>query len=463
MMRRLFYVNLLFFVCAGCMVGPDDQKFPEINDSVLRKQMTTDKNMKISATWYEDWDDPQLNRLIVVGLRNNTDVRTAISRLKQARAQLQMHAVQYLPSADVQGGYNYQKSSRKIGYKENSQYYTAGFDADWEIDLWGKGRRQIQGDEATRNAMEYNLKNVQAVVTAEIAMQYVFLAAAKEKLRLAEENTKLQRQIVQNVRAQFESGLTDELSYRQAEYMLENTMSKIPRLKSDVEQYYNALGVLVGEYPENLTLKTDAVPQILKKAQKISIDLLEKLPADVVRKRPDVAAAEQNLIAQNAQVGMAVADLYPSVHISALWGFAAKSGRELFGSDSHTYSYAPLVQLPLLDWNKLQNNVRLQKYIRDEYVAQYKAIVLKAVSELRNAMMQVRQNVTASKNQARALEASRKMISAVLSKYDNGLVDFSEVLTNEQRYLEAQDAYVTGKTSVLQSVIAYYKAAGGGY
>ena len=396
-------------------------------------------------------------------MQNNTDIRTSVAKLQQTRAKLKINAVQYLPFISAQGEYNYQKSSHNIGYTDNSRYYITGFDANWEIDLWGKGRQQTKSDEAAQKAMEYTLKNVQAVVAAEIALQYVYLVATKEQLRLAGENVKLQQQLFQNVQDQYDSGLTDELSYQQAKYLLENTKSKIPSLKNDIEQYYNALSVLTGEYPENLLLNVPLKSPLMQYANMVSLEMLAKLPADIIRKRPDVAAAEQNLIGQNAQVGVAVANMYPSVNISALWGFAAKNGGQLFGSDSHTYSYAPLVRLPLLDWYKLQNNVRLQKYIRDEYVEQYKASILKAVSELRNSIVQVSQNVKANKNHYKALQASKKMVSATLDKYNNGLTDFSEVLTNEQRYLEAQDSYILSKIAVLQSVIAYYKAAGGGY
>lgn len=456
-------VMMLLVLCTSCMVGPDYQSPDAVKDEIVQQQTSSDPERQISPTWYKAWKDENLNRLVTLGLQNNTDIQSAVSKIKQARAVLWMNGVQYLPAVNVQGAYNYQKGSRNIRYAENAHYYTAGFDAAWEVDVWGKGRRQFQSDEATQKAMSYNLKNVQAVVTAEIVLQYVQLTATKERLRLAQENAAKQRQILQNVQDQYHSGLADELTYQQAQYLYENTNSKIPEFQRDIEQYFNALSVLTGIYPSDLPYDKDSASPLFRRQCRLTERDLEKLPVDVIRRRPDVAAAEQNLIGQNAQVGVAVAELYPSVNLSGLWGFASQGGRQLFGSDSHTYNYAPMIQMPLLDWNKFQNNVRLQKYIREEYAQQYKAAVLKALSEIRDAMVQVRQNIRANQSQYAAMQAGQKMTAAAQDKYDSGLTDFTEVLTNQQNYIQAQDNYVLGKAAIFQSIIAYYKAAGGGY
>ena len=187
------------------------------------------------------------------------------------------------------------------------------------------------------------------------------------------------------------------------------------------------------------------------------------LPASVIRQRPDVAAAEQNLAAQNALVGAAVADLYPNVSISALWGYAASSGNSLFNSKSQGYSYEPLLSLPLLDWNRLQNQLNKQKYQKQEAFAVYKKTVLTAVGELKNAMANVQNELKRNRLQNRALANMNKVVAASSEKYRSGLIEFSDFLTMEQNRLQAQNSSLESKAGIFQNLIAYYKASGGGY
>lgn len=195
------------------------------------------------------------------------------------------------------------------------------------------------------------------------------------------------------------------------------------------------MSVLVGVLPSQLPLSDKTISPLFARKYSFPKEDLHNLPADVIRKRPDVATVEQQLIGKNAQVGKAVAELYPAVNLSALWGYASQGGRHLFGSKSQMFQYNFLVQLPLLDWKRLQNNVRLQKYIREEYVQQYKSAVLNAVAELKIAAFEYQRNLQANARQRQALNASRHVVEASLKKYDSGLSEFSELLTNQQNYI----------------------------
>ncbi|MBP5353103.1 MAG: TolC family protein [Alphaproteobacteria bacterium] len=450
-------------VVVGCSVGPDYQSPAALQEEELQKELPAASDASVVTDWYKQFDDAELNRLIAIALQNSTSVAVAASRLRQARAELRINAVQYLPQIDGRGGYNYEKNSKKIGPTADTHYYSAGFDADWEIDLWGAGRRQTESDEAAVKAAEYTLKDAKVVLVAEVVLQYIRLLESKENLRLAQENLRLQQQILQNVKDKYDNGLSDELAYQQALYLTENTRGTIPALQNQVEQYRNSLSVLLGVLPSALPPMEQINSPIFKRRYAFLTDKLYKLPAAVVRQRPDVAAAEQRLIGQNAQIGKAVAALYPSVDISALWGYAAQGGRSLFGSKSQTFSYNPLVNLPLLDWNRLQNNVKLQKDIREEYFQQYKETVLNAVRELRDAVDGYRQGLRQQQNDEKALTAARQAAEAAKVQYENGLTEFSQVLTTQQNQISAQNRYVADKASVFSSVVAYYKAAGGGY
>ena len=460
-MRKL--AVLLSFTAAACTVGEDFSRPALYNDSVIKQELALKNGTQSTKSWYALFGDEQLNILIEQGLKNSTDIEQAIARLRQARAELKISQAGFLPQINARGGYNYQKNSKNIGPTADTHYYNAGFDASWELDIWGKGRRQDEAAAAMLKAEEYSLNQVKNVVAAEIASDYVNLKLAVEKLRIAKQNLALQRDIFGVVKSKYQSGLTDDIAYNQAEYLLNSTETQIPQLQSQVEQYKNALAVLSGVLPSQLRLDTEKRLPIFSNAYQYNIKAMYNLPASVIRQRPDVAAAEQNLAAQNALVGAAVADLYPNVSISALWGYAASGGNSLFNSQSQGYSYEPLLSLPLLDWNRLQNQLNKQKYQKQEAFAVYKKTVLTAVGELKNAMANVQNELKRNRLQNRALANMNKVVAASSEKYRSGLIEFSDFLTMEQNRLQAQNSSLDSKAGIFQNLIAYYKASGGGY
>ena len=339
----------------------------------------------------------------------------------------------------------------------------AGFDAVWEIDLWGKGRRQDEAASAQLKSEEYSLANVKSVVTAELALNYISLKLAVEKQKLAEQNARLQKNIYNMVKAKYESGLADDIAYNQAAYLLSSTEAQIPFYQGEIEQYKNALAVLSGVLPSQLPLDIDKRSPIFTNNYIYKTEALYNLPSYIIRLRPDVAAAEQNLVAENALIGAATADLYPDVKISALWGYAATGGHQLFNSKSQSYGYKPQAVLPLLDWNRLQNQVEKQKQVKNEALAQYKKTVLSALAELKNAMVWVESELKSNQSQKRALANTIKVVHSTEERYRNGLISFSEVLTAEQNKLSAQNNTLSSQAKIFQNLVAYYKACGGGY
>ena len=458
-MRKILYIGAGFVWCVSCSVGEDYVAPQFYTDATLAQATNVTASTPLPRKWYADFDDSQLTALIERGLNNNTDIQTAALRLKQARAQLQMTKVAALPQVDAQGGYNYEKQSKNIGLAADSHYYNAGFDASWEIDLWGKNRRQTEAERATLKAAKLTLENVRLAVAAEIAANYFNLLENAENLRLAEKNARLQQDILATVKAKYDNGLTDETAYSEARYLLENTRAQIPTYRASVENYRNALATIIGILPSDLNVQTAKSAQLSAPPQDKAQKLTE-FPVDTVRLRPDVAATEQNLIAENALVGAAVAELYPNINLSGLWGYAAQSGSNLIRASSQTYNYAPLVTLPLLDWNRLQNNVRLQKYIKDEALANYKQAVLNAVAEIRNAQTAYHEAVKSAQNKYRALKDMRTAVDLTRTKYDNGLIEFSDLLTAEQNLIAAEQAYTAIRTQINQKKIAFYKAVG---
>lgn len=458
-MYKVMYLGVGIVVCVSCSVGEDYVSSELYTDATLAQAVNIVSQKPLPSKWYADFNDSQLTALIEKGLQNSTSIEIAIARLKQARAQLQISKVAALPQVNAQSGYNYEKQSKNIGLAADSHYYNAGFDASWEIDLWGKNRRQIEADRATLKAAKYTLENVRLTVAAEIAANYINLLENAENLRLTQKNERLQQEIFATVKAKYDSGLTDETAYNQARYLLENTRAQIPTYQAAVENYRNALATIIGVLPTELNIET-ASSKHLSAAPFMKKQELTEFPASAVRLRPDVAAAEQNVIAENALVGAAIAEIYPNISISGLWGYAAQGGSKLIRSSSQTYNYAPLITLPLLDWNRLQNNVRLQKYLKEEALENYKQAVLSAVAEIRDAQTGYDAAAKSAQNQYHALRDMQTAVDLIQKKYENGLIEFSEMLTAQQNLISAELAYTSIRARVLQKKIAFYKAVG---
>ncbi|MBO6281611.1 MAG: TolC family protein [Alphaproteobacteria bacterium] len=452
-------VLMMCFCAAACTVGPDYAPSEIYPDNAVQAELNLNAQPNERRKWYDFFDDAQLKLLIDEGLKQNTDVQTAVLRLKQARIVRAVNTAEYLPTFGLSGGYQYEKASKNIGPAADADYYTVGFDATWEIDIWGSGRRQREADTAVIEQQKYGLENIKTVITAEIISNYIKLAQSLKKMRLAEINAGLQEKIRDTVAAKYKNGLVNETDYNQAEYSVYTIKAQIPAFSGQVEQYKNALAVLLNTLPSRLPLKEDEI-KILKSNIPYKDDFIYDLPADIIRRRPDVAVAEQQLIQQNALIGQAVAALYPGVSLSALWGYAAKNSSNLLKSSSQMYNYDGSTLLPLLDWNKLQNKVKLQKLAKDEAFLNYKSVVTQAVSELKNAMTDYRNSRLINQRQAQALSAMRKTSELKLKQYENGLTDFSDVLQARQNLTAAENDYIDGKSTIYQNIAAYYKAIG---
>lgn len=460
------FKRISIFCCilaTACTVGPNYEKVELYSDDEIKEELHLKEGNIIETDWFKQFNDNTLNKLIDLGRQNNTDIAIAISRLRQARANLNIDRTTNLPMINAQGGYTYEKNSKNIGPTADADYFSIGFDASWELDLWGKNRRQIEADKAQIKGLEYTLKDIKVTLVSEIAKSYINLMQKIEELYLTKRNISLQKETLELVKSKYENGLTDEISYNQAQYLLKNLEGQVPNIQSQIEEYKNSLSLLIGILPSEIPVDINKRSPIFKQSYKYNTKMVYNLPVSTIRNRPDVVATEQELIAQNALVGKAIAEIYPSINISALWGLASINGSQLFNSNSQNYSYSPLIDAPLLDWNRLQNNVKIQKYIREEHLNKYKNTVRQAIVELKNAMTIFQNNITRNNKQIQALNNINKVVSLSRDKYKNGLIEYSDLLQSEQNLLDSQQQYINGKAQIMQSVVAYYKACGGGY
>lgn len=461
---RMVYGLMLLALLAACSVGPDYKRPQFWDNQALENTLgIADNNYPISVFWYQAFGDETLNWLVGEALRSSPSVKIALSRLHQARYSLNINRVSYWPTVDANGTYNYAYAPKYEELGDKTSYFRGGLDASWEIDIWGGGRRQTESYAALYRAAADNLNDVLLSMTAEVANIYILLRTMQEQLRISHENLKLQQDILETVRAKYKSGLADDAALNQAEYAVQTTKALIPDLEYQENAYKNALAILLGRLPGSVEGLEPSSSNPVAVTFDFNLNLLSEFPLEAVRGRPDVRAAENMLISKNADIGRAVAALFPSVSISAALGWQGHLFRDLGRSENAAYGYTPAVNLPIFHWGALVNQVKLSKAVKEEYVYSYQNALLGAVEEIKNSITAVDREYEKNGALQKSAANMKKVLSSMKIKYKEGLIEFSDLLSTEQRLLEAQNNLAASRGAVYQKIIGFYKAVGGGY
>lgn len=452
-------------ILTSCNVGEDYSHNYPVSDKEVQNNLGIKPDEKIiQNNWYEIFKDSDLNTLIQQSMNNNFTVRQGIERLQQSRLNYMIQSKNDYPMLDVTANYNYSKASDNQDYSYDINAFKAGFDVSWELDIWGKGRYISEQYYNLMHNAAYSLLNIRVSITAEIIANYINLREAQEKLSIANKNLRLQRDIMQTVKDKYNAGIADALALNQAEFAVEKTKASIPPLKTQIENYKNAIAVLLGVVPNNLPVNLDKYKKnITNTAFKYNVQNLYNLPLGVIRSRPDIMSAEMSIRAQNAAVSEAITNLYPNASLTATFGFISNSGHSLFDKNSQIYGYTPGITLPIWHWGQLTNNIELQKHIKEEYILNYNEAMLTALAELKNAITAVEQSYKTNAYSQTSLNKMRNVMELTRNKYENGLIEFTDVATAEQDYLNAQNALAESNAAILQYLTTFYKATGGGY
>lgn len=458
-----FFLFFIILILGGCRVGNDYDNKPFISDDKV-KDVLQIKGQTDKTDWYAFFNDKDLNTLLKFALKDNLSRKKAIENLQQARYQLAIQSKQMFPMFNAQGGYSFNKANNVHNLSENVNTFKVGFDVSWEIDIWGKGQYISEQYSEFVKKSSYSLINTDVSLISEIMLNYIKLREAQEKLRITQKNLSLQNEILQTVKNKNSAGTEDDLALNQAQYTVEKTRTSIPMIDLQITTYQNNLAVLSGVTPSELPIKLDIVRNnITTKTFKYDVKKLYRLPLNVIRTRPDVLAAEATVKAQNAAVNTAITGLYPTMDLSAAFGYLSNSGHSLFNTESQVYGYSPSFLLPIWNWNQLINNIEVQKHQREYYLLDYNEIFLTALMELKNTISAVEQAYRQNASQQVTLSKMRNIFHLTQQKYKNGLVDFTDVTLAEQDLLETELATVESNTNILQNFVAFYKAIGGGY
>lgn len=460
--KLAFLTSLLMMACS---VGPDYKQEKLFSDDEISKSLNlqtpfpNQKNFMIV-----DFGDDVLNQLIKDAEISSPNLKMAILKLRQAREVLKIDVKNGFPTFDISAKYNYVNESDNMETLIKNDYYQIGVDMAWEIDIFGKTRREAESSKAQYRAMVENLKNVNVSLISDIATNYINLRMAEQNLKNMRENILLQEDVYNIILERFNADLVDEMTLSQSKYLLENMKMQVPMLEYQREMYANALAVLLGKLPQSLDefLQSEN-KNLVSRVFEYDVEKLYRLPVSIIRSRPDVRMAEENLISQNAEIGVAVANVYPSFSLSGFLGFQSLKFSNLIERDSVGHSLIPEMVLPLFHFSQLRNNIEVQKLKRDEAEVNYEQTLLNAVAELRNAIVAIDKEYKVNKSASLAYQKMSDVSYLMWKKYLSGLVEYTDVLTAEQNRLEAQTNMVNSNANLYKNIITFYKAIGGKY
>lgn len=472
MKLKLISIPLLCLTLSGCVtVGPDYEQpavpkadVSDISDASAKQGRQTSITKQSLASWWKVFNDPMLSELIQEALQGNLDVRAARARVRAARAQLTISRAGLFPSLDATGSYKQSRSmlstdSNGEGIRGEASYYSAGFDAAWEIDIFGGTRRSVEAARADIQSEQAALESVWVSLAGEVAQTYVAICSYQQRLRVANDNLKAQADTLEILGARFQAGLSDELDVQQARYNLEKSRSTIPTLKSGLERSYNALAMLVGKMPGKLQKRLEK-PQAIPKAP---FNVVLKIPADTLRQRPDIRQAERALAAQTARIGEAEAELYPKFYLIGSIGLESMKSSQLFNAESNAWSILPSITWPIFRAGSIRANIKVQSAKQEQLAAQYEKAVLTAVKEIRNSLTAFNQEQNRLAALTAAVDAAQKAAEIAQEKYRHGLVNFNDVLDAQRSLFSYDDERIASQEAITGDIISLYKALGGGW
>ena len=459
--RSLWIWVITASLTACTAVGPDYQPAPpDMPAHWTEKSGASSATESTLSCWWTLFHDPLLNGLITRAVAANLDLRLAETRVREARAQRRLTASASFPSLGASGSYTNSRSSENIpsgGVSED--LFRAGFDAGWEIDVFGGSRRQIEAADAAIAASVEDRRGVLVTLEAEVARNYLELRASQKRLAIARDNIRIQEQTAALVRNKFEIGFGGELEIAQAETQLALTRSEVPTLESTISQAMHQLALLLGQQPQSLKAELTEVASI----PAVPPLLPTTLPSDLLRQRPDIRAAERQLAAATATVGAAVAELFPRFSLSALIGLQSTSLPDLVATSSRFWSAGPVVQWSLFDGGRARAAIALSKARRDQAQALYEKTVLTALAETENGLVAYAREQERHRILSEAVAAGQQALTLARGQYAAGLTPFLNVLVSENTLYQSQDTLTQSDQRLALDMVAIFKALGGGW
>ena len=448
----------LVFFLSGCALGPDysapkidtPTEWTDVDSAYFDLAPTVDP-----LWWKKAFQDPELDQLIAEALSQNLTLRSAGLRVLQAQQLLAIAiGYQYPQQQEVSGS-----ASRQEQNDRTFNNYSLGFNIGWELDIWGRFSRQVASSSADLDASVAGYDGVVVSLLGQVAQTYILIRTYQEQLDVIRENIRLQEESLRIARAKADVGAVSELDVNQGESLLYSTRASLAKLEIPLQQAKNALAVLLGKPPQainHLLVDKGNIPAV---REKIALGM----PQDLIRRRPDLRAAESLLASQCYQIGVSITELYPHLTIGGSIGTSAGSTNELFRAGSETWSIAGAFSWNIFNYGRLTSNVRLQDALFQQLLVDYYESVLQAQSEVENSI------VAHSKYQEQlvaydlAEKAAQSAVDISTAQYQEGLIPYDTVINTLIAHLNQQNQLTTVRGDVSTSLVQVFKSLGGGW
>jgi NodT family efflux transporter outer membrane factor (OMF) lipoprotein len=471
--RRYVILLVPILLACGCIkLGPNfarprvrvSQAWMDAGDQRVKTERAEYRN------WWQAFNDPVLDRLIGRAYKENLTLRVAGVRVLEARAQLGIAVGELYPQAQQAFGsvvYNrVSANSPQTGSGSGVSFWQSeiGLLASWELDFWGKFRRAIESADASWRATVADYDNALVSLTADVANSYILITTLEKRLGIARQNVETQKESLKVAEARFHYGTTSQLDVEQAKTVLNNTLASIPILETQLRQAKNALSVLLGLPPSHLA-------DILGGASEIPVSppqVVVGIPADLLRRRPDIRSAEHQAAAQCALIGVAKGDLYPAFSLTGTFGFLSSDVgtfklSDMFDWKSRTAQAGPSVTWNILNYGRIMNNVRVQDARFEQLLITYQSTVLKAQQEVEDALVAFLKAQEQADFFAQSVAAAKRSLDLAVLQYREGTKDFTTVLVAEQALLTEQNNLALTLGSISANLVGVYRALGGGW
>jgi multidrug efflux system outer membrane protein len=463
----LLFGGLVALVLASCTVGPDflkpTPKMPEKWAEAPIDGITT-KPLDISK-WWVIFRDSELNSLIERAVQSNLDLQIAEARIREARAQRVVVAAAYYPEIEASGTYSRSRTSENANTSKvtatpgGANLFQAGFDASWEIDVFGGVRRAVEAATADIAVTEENRRDVLVTLLAEVSLNYLEVRGTQARLAVAEKNIFTQQKALEIAKARYEAGLSSELDVAQAKAQLATTEAGVPALETFLRQSIHQLGVLLGLPPESLLEELLAMAPIPVGPPEVP----PGLPSELLRRRPDIRQAEQELAGATARVGVATANLFPRFFLTGLVGHSSVAGSDLIDASSRYWSVGPTMLWPVFTAGRLRAQVAVQNAKEEQAAIRYERAVLNALKDVEDALVAYSKEQITRDALIQAVKANRQATDISNELYTRGLVDFLNVLVTQRAQYTTEDALAQSGQRVSANLVALFKALGGGW
>jgi NodT family efflux transporter outer membrane factor (OMF) lipoprotein len=458
---------LLAALLPGCVVGPDyhPPQFPA-PQQWASPQAGGETNLPAdAAAWWESFHDAELDSLVVRAAQSNLNLRAALARVREARAAAGGIAAGRSPIINADGSYASERLSVNgfpsfpAGFPVEAGVYQAGFDAAWELDVFGGVRRATEAAQANVAAAEFGRSELLITITAEVARHYVAARSFQRRLAVAGANIHSQEQILALTRDRLAQGLTGELDVQEADALLASTRAQPPVFETGFREAVYQLALLLGQPPGALLDELTNAAPIPAAPPSVPVGL----PSDLLQRRPDVRRAERQLAAATALVGAATSDLYPKFSLTGDAGLQSIGVGDWFDAGSRFWTAGPTVQWRIFDAGRVRAAIQARSASADQALAAYEQSMLAAFTDVETALTAYAQEQTRRLSLEHAAQANEQVVAIATDLYRHGLADFLRVLEAQRALYQSQDALIESERAVSSNLIALYKALGGGW